>query len=113
MLREMLDRGLRRLCHGSLVARASLRRVDGLRFAAGIFTNLTRDHLDFHGDMEAYFTAKRRLFELLPVGRSASSTSTNRRGADIVDRVRPAGDLCHRRDRLMSDPARCSSPSTV
>jgi len=44
----------------------ALKRVDGMRFAAGIFTNLTRDHLDFHEDMETYFQAKRRLFELLP-----------------------------------------------
>jgi len=40
----------------------ALRRVDGIDFAAGVFTNLTRDHLDFHGDMETYFQAKRRLF---------------------------------------------------
>ncbi len=39
-----------------------LHRVDGLRFAAGIFTNLTPDHLDFHGTMEAYRDAKGRLF---------------------------------------------------
>jgi len=31
-----------------------------------VFTNLTRDHLDFHSDMESYFQAKRRLFEMLP-----------------------------------------------
>jgi UDP-N-acetylmuramoyl-L-alanyl-D-glutamate--2,6-diaminopimelate ligase len=43
----------------------SLRRADYLHFAAAIFTNLTRDHLDFHRDMEDYFAAKRRLFELL------------------------------------------------
>ena len=43
----------------------ALRRVDGMRFAAAVFTNLTRDHLDFHPDMEAYFAAKRRLFEML------------------------------------------------
>jgi UDP-N-acetylmuramoyl-L-alanyl-D-glutamate--2,6-diaminopimelate ligase len=46
----------------------ALRRVDALRFSAGVFTNLTRDHLDFHGTMEAYAVAKRRLFELLPDG---------------------------------------------
>ena len=68
MLREMLVEGC-----GACVMEVSshalaLRRVDELRFAAGIFTNLTRDHLDFHGDMEAYFAAKRRLFELLPEG---------------------------------------------
>ena len=44
----------------------ALRRADHLRFAAGVFTNLTRDHLDFHRDMEDYFEVKRRLFELLP-----------------------------------------------
>jgi UDP-N-acetylmuramoyl-L-alanyl-D-glutamate--2,6-diaminopimelate ligase len=37
-------------------------RVDGTRFAAAVFTNLTPDHLDFHGSMEAYFDAKTRLF---------------------------------------------------
>ena len=38
-------------------------RVAGLRFAGAMFTNLTRDHLDYHGDMESYFAAKRLLFE--------------------------------------------------
>lgn len=37
-------------------------RVDGTWFAAGVFTNLTQDHLEFHGDMESYFAAKRSLF---------------------------------------------------
>jgi len=42
-------------------------RLDGVALKAAAFTNLTRDHLDYHGDMEAYFTAKARLFtELLP-----------------------------------------------
>ena len=38
-------------------------RVDAVRFAVGAFTNLSRDHLDEHGTMEAYFEAKARLFE--------------------------------------------------
>ncbi len=41
------------------------RRCDGLTFAAGVFTNLTGDHLDYHRTMDAYFSAKRRLFEML------------------------------------------------
>lgn len=41
----------------------ALRRVYGLRFHTAVFTNLTRDHLDFHGDMESYFAAKQLLFE--------------------------------------------------
>jgi UDP-N-acetylmuramoyl-L-alanyl-D-glutamate--2,6-diaminopimelate ligase len=44
-------------------------RLDGMRLAAGAFTNLTRDHLDYHGSMAAYRAAKLRLFsELLPEG---------------------------------------------
>ncbi len=38
-------------------------RLWGFRFAAAVFTNLTRDHLDYHGNFENYFAAKRRLFE--------------------------------------------------
>ena len=40
-------------------------RLDGLRIAAGAFTNLTRDHLDYHPSFEAYFAAKLRLFAVL------------------------------------------------
>ena len=73
--------------------RSSLRRVDGMTFAAGVFTNLTRDHLDFHADMEAYFQAKRRLFEMLP--RDAPEPHQRRRSARRRARRdrRPAGDL--------------------
>lgn len=42
----------------------ALHRVDGSRFSAVGFTNLSQDHLDFHGDMESYFRAKKRLFTL-------------------------------------------------
>jgi UDP-N-acetylmuramoyl-L-alanyl-D-glutamate--2,6-diaminopimelate ligase len=41
-----------------------LRRADAIHFAVALFTNLTQDHLDFHDDMEAYFLAKRKLFEV-------------------------------------------------
>src|SRR5262249_19797630 len=68
LLREMVDRGCG-ACAMEVSSHAlELRRADGIRFAAGVFTNLTRDHLDFHPDMEAYFQAKRRLFEMLPAG---------------------------------------------
>ncbi len=49
----------------------ALDRVEGFRFRAGVFTNFTQDHLDFHGDIESYFSAKRRLFETLPPGGAA------------------------------------------
>lgn len=41
-----------------------LNRVGGIRFAVGVFTNLTQDHLDFHGDMENYYLAKAKLFSV-------------------------------------------------
>ncbi|HYW54850.1 MAG TPA: UDP-N-acetylmuramoyl-L-alanyl-D-glutamate--2,6-diaminopimelate ligase [Dongiaceae bacterium] len=44
----------------------ALHRVDHVRFAAAALTNITRDHLDFHGTLERYVAAKRRLFDLAP-----------------------------------------------
>ena len=67
--RAMLDGG-ERACAMEVSSHAlALGRADGVRFAAAIFTNLTQDHLDFHGTMEEYFQAKRRLF--VPVARGA------------------------------------------
>ena len=88
MLRDMVAQGC-----GACVMEVSshalvLRRADHLRFAAGIFTNLTRDHLDFHGDMEAYFSAKRRLFELLPDDAVAVINVDDRRGSDFATAAR-------------------------
>src|SRR3954447_14144883 len=61
--RAMLDAG-DRACAIEVSSHAlELGRVDGIRFACRVFTNLTQDHLDFHETMEAYFAAKRRLFE--------------------------------------------------
>ena len=59
---EMLDRG-NRACVMEATSMASAKgRLDGTRFAVLVFTNLTQDHLDFHGTMEEYFESKRRLF---------------------------------------------------
>ncbi|MBM3818134.1 MAG: UDP-N-acetylmuramoyl-L-alanyl-D-glutamate--2,6-diaminopimelate ligase [Acidimicrobiia bacterium] len=66
----------------------ALRRVEGMRFAAGVFTNLTRDHLDFHGDMEGYFSAKRRLFEMLPDEAPAAINVDDPRGATLMELAR-------------------------
>lgn len=66
MLREMVDAGARACAMEASSHALAQHRVDAMRFAAAVFTNLTRDHLDFHGNMDAYFEAKRRLFEMLP-----------------------------------------------
>jgi UDP-N-acetylmuramoyl-L-alanyl-D-glutamate--2,6-diaminopimelate ligase len=66
----------------------ALSRVDGLDFDVAIFTNLTQDHLDFHGTFDEYRTAKRRLFELLAAspkpGRTAVINAEDPAGAAMV-----------------------------
>ena len=84
MLREMIDAGCG-ACAMEVSSHAlALKRVDGTHFAAGVFTNLTRDHLDYHEDMDRYFAAKRRLFELLPAGVPAVVNVDDRRGAGLA-----------------------------
>ena len=59
---EMLEQGSR-ACVMEATSMASAKgRLEGTRFAVLVFTNLTQDHLDFHGTMEEYFESKRRLF---------------------------------------------------
>ena len=83
----------------------ALKRADYLRFAAAIFTNLTRDHLDFHRNMDDYFAAKRRLFELLPEGAVAVVNLDDRRG---VSCCRPR----NARSPTRSTPTRTSGRAT-
>jgi UDP-N-acetylmuramoyl-L-alanyl-D-glutamate--2,6-diaminopimelate ligase len=62
LFREMLDVGDRSCAMEASSHASVLHRLDRVRFAVLVFTNLSQDHLDFHGDMESYFEAKRRLF---------------------------------------------------
>jgi UDP-N-acetylmuramoyl-L-alanyl-D-glutamate--2,6-diaminopimelate ligase len=64
--REMLDAGDRSCAMEASSHASVLHRLDRVRFAVLVFTNLSQDHLDFHGDMESYFEAKRRLFVAEP-----------------------------------------------
>ena len=60
-------------------------RLDGVRMAAGAFTNLTQDHLDYHETLEAYFAAKMRLFaELLPAGSPAVINADSPRAPQVL-----------------------------
>ena len=85
LLSEMLQHGCRSAVMEVSSHALSLKRVDGMRFAAGVFSNLTRDHLDFHEDMEAYFAAKRRLFEMLPADAPGVINIDDPRGAALVE----------------------------
>jgi UDP-N-acetylmuramoyl-L-alanyl-D-glutamate--2,6-diaminopimelate ligase len=60
--RQMLDGGDRSCALEATSHGSELGRLDGVRFAALAFTNLGQEHLDFHGTLERYFAAKRRLF---------------------------------------------------
>ena len=112
MLREMVERGLRRLRDGSVVARArAAARRSACASPPAIFTNLTRDHLDFHGDMEEYFRAKRRLFELLPDAGSAVDQSRRsarraslppRRRAPVTYAIDAPADVTAGSDRVVA-----------
>lgn len=83
----------------------SLRRADGIHFAAGAFTNLTRDHLDFHQDMENYFAAKRRLFEMLPPDAPGAVNMDDPRGAAVAEAAaRPVTYAVNRAADVTSGP---------
>ncbi len=69
-LAELADAGIDHACIEASSHGLDQRRLDGVRVTAAAFTNLTRDHLDYHGDMERYAQAKLRLFSdvLVPQG---------------------------------------------
>lgn len=64
-LRALADEGVRSVAMEASSHALAQRRLDALRFDVAVFTNLTQDHLDFHGDLGEYFRAKARLVELL------------------------------------------------
>ena len=73
MFREMVDHGVTHAVMEVSSHGLDLGRLDGCQFDLGVFTNLTQDHLDYHGNLEQYYLAKRILFErLLP-----ASSKTN------------------------------------
>jgi UDP-N-acetylmuramoyl-L-alanyl-D-glutamate--2,6-diaminopimelate ligase len=84
MLAAMRARGVRGVAMEVSSHALALSRVDALAFDVGVFTNLTQDHLDFHGTLDEYGRAKRRLFELL-------ATSPKPRRAAVVNGDDPAG----------------------
>jgi UDP-N-acetylmuramoyl-L-alanyl-D-glutamate--2,6-diaminopimelate ligase len=67
MLRQLVDLGARGVVMEVSSHSLEQKRVDGCLFDVGVFTNLTRDHLDYHHDMESYLESKQRLFSELLV----------------------------------------------
>ena len=66
------------------------RRIGGLNFAGGIFTNLTRDHLDYHGTFENYRDAKKGFFDMLPRESFAVTNADDRNGMFMVQNTKAA-----------------------
>jgi len=63
-------------------------RTTGIRFAAGIFTNLSHDHLDYHGSFAAYLKAKKRLFDELPSGAIAIINQDDKNGGVMIQNTK-------------------------
>lgn len=88
LLRRMVERGCR-ACALEVSSHAlAQRRVDGIRFSAAVFTNLSHDHLDFHGDMDSYFEAKKRLFGMVDRTAPAVVNVDDRRGQQLAAEAR-------------------------
>ena len=64
------------------------RRIDGLTFAGGIFTNLTRDHLDYHGTVDSYIAAKKMFFDSLPAQAFAVVNADDKVGSVMVQNTK-------------------------
>jgi UDP-N-acetylmuramoyl-L-alanyl-D-glutamate--2,6-diaminopimelate ligase len=76
-------------------------RVGGLEFAGGIFTNLTRDHMDFHENMENYLKAKKSFFDNLPRNAFAITNLDDKNGPVMVQNCR--GDIKNYSTRTICD----------
>lgn len=105
LLRQALDAGCRSVVMEVSSHALELRRVGGIAFDVGIFTNLSQDHLNFHPDMEHYRRAKERLFESLGGGGKRATAVINRddpasghmiasnRGALLTFGLQPGADV--------------------
>lgn len=108
ILQEMAEQGTSHVVLEVSSHSLTLHRVEGCCFPVGVFTNLTGDHLDFHGTMEEYFSAKQRLFRELgvevavinrddPWGRSILDSSGAR---PLTYGLESPADICAREIRL-------------
>ncbi len=88
MLAEMADEGCE-FCFMEVSSHSIVQnRIRGLRFAGGIFTNITHDHLDYHGTFAEYIRAKKHFFDLLPPKAFALTDADDRNGQVMVQNTR-------------------------
>lgn len=88
LLARMIDAGCQYAfmeCSSHAIAQ---KRIGGLHFAGGIFTNLTRDHLDYHKTFEAYRDAKKAFFDMLPKTAFAITNADDKNGSVMVQNTK-------------------------
>ncbi len=98
-LQKVLDQlGQHKITHAALEASShglAQFRLDGVRLTAGAFTNISRDHLDYHENFEDYFAQKMRLFsELLGPGAAAVVDADSAHAADVIKVAEQRGLTC-------------------
>jgi UDP-N-acetylmuramyl-tripeptide synthetase len=93
ILRRAVEAGCRMAVMESSSQAIDLHRCDALQYSVVVFTNLTRDHLDYHGTMDNYFAAKRRLFDGSLGGTPKTSVINidDERGAKLADELEGDG----------------------
>lgn len=121
-LHETLDRiageGVTHLAMEASSHGLDQRRLDGVRLVVAGFTNLSRDHLDYHPDLEAYLAAKLRLFDvLLPTGGTAVVDADSDVAQQVIAAARARGcavlDVGHRGDGLRLESATPDAHATT
>ena len=88
LLKRMVDAGCQYVfmeCSSHAIAQ---QRIGGLKFAGGVFTNLTRDHLDYHKTVENYRNAKKQFFDMLPKGAFAITNADDKNGMFMVQNTK-------------------------
>lgn len=88
LLKKMVDRGCTH-CFMEVSSHAIVQnRIAGLHFAGAVFTNITHDHLDYHGSFDEYITAKKLLFDGLPSSSFALVNKDDKRGHIMIQNTR-------------------------
>lgn len=88
MLREMVDAGCEYAFMEVSSHACTQHRIDGLTFKGAIFTNLTRDHLDYHKTVNNYMNAKKMFFDMLPKGAFALVNCDDKAGAYMLQNTK-------------------------
>ncbi|MFA5095087.1 MAG: UDP-N-acetylmuramoyl-L-alanyl-D-glutamate--2,6-diaminopimelate ligase [Candidatus Paceibacterota bacterium] len=88
LLKEMVEKGCEYVFMEVSSHALDQKRVAGINFIGGIFTNLTHDHLDYHKNLENYFLAKKKFFEILPKNSFALSNIDDEYGDVILENIK-------------------------